>query len=409
MAKLSLAVIAFVAIYLASLIQPGTAKILPPTGYLQPSTDVQLLVVLSPAVVGDTAHIAHQLAQKHELRVLDTWHIESLARDCVILATKFSADVDAKMVLLNGESAIESVQTMRFFKVAGRTQALKPDPYAQLQHSLINARIDEAHALSTGKDVRVAIIDTGLDRSNVDLRDRIAGTLNFVDADQTIEIVEFHATAVAGIIGAAGNNGRGIVGIAPNSKMYALRACWESNPGVSRGQCSSFALARALDWAISNDMKVVNMSLQGEYDPLVSRLIVRAVEQGLVVVAATDIGEGQFSFPASMNEVIAVTSNDSQRAVDLTRSAGKVFVAPGEEVLTTMPDNTFDFVSGSSFASAHISGIVALLAEHVPTIDAHTVRAVLRSSTRIANWTLSIDACEALATVTGAEDCRPLP
>ena len=350
-----------------------------------------------------------QLAQKHELRVLDSWRINALARDCVVLEAQPSVDIEAKLSRLNADPIIESVQTMQFFTVAGSARELKSDPYAGLQHSLINARIDEAHALSTGKDVKVAIIDTGLDRSNPDLRDRIAGTLNFVDADQTIEIVEFHATAVAGIIGAAGNNGRGIVGIAPNSKMYALRACWESDPGTSRGQCSSFALARALDWAISNDMKVVNMSLQGEYDPLVSRLIVRAVEDGVVVVAATDIDEGQFSFPASMGEVIAVTSSDSQRAVDFTRSAGKVFVAPGEEILTTMPDNTFDFVSGSSFASAHIAGIVALLAEHVPTIDAHTVRAVLRSSTRIAKWTISVDACEALATVTGAEDCRSLP
>ncbi len=125
-------------------------------------------------------------------------------------------------------------------------------------------------------------------------------------------------------------------------------------------------------------------------------------------VAATEIGEGQFSFPVSISEVIAVTSYDTQRAVDYTRNAGKVFIAPGEEILTAMPDNTFDFVSGSSFASAHVSRIVALLAEHVPKIDAHTVKAVLSSSTRIVSWAVAIDACEALATVTGAENCRPL-
>ncbi|MFP6781303.1 MAG: S8 family serine peptidase, partial [Gammaproteobacteria bacterium] len=258
----------------------------------------------------------------------------------------------------------ESAQPMQYFSVAGKPSSPKIDSYAVLQHSLITARIDEAHQLSTGKDVKVAIVDTGLDRSNSDLRERISGTLNFVDADQTIEIVEFHATAVEGIIGAHANNGRGVVGIAPDSKMYALRACSESNPGLSRGQCSSFALDRALDWAISNEMKVVNMSLQGEYDTLVSRLILRAVDEGVVVVAATEIGEGQFSFPASMSEIIAVTSRDTQRAVDYTRNAGKVFIAPGEEILTMMPGNTCDFVSGSSFASAHVSGIVALLAEH---------------------------------------------
>ena len=307
---------------------------------------------------------------------------------------------------LDADSHVESVQLMQLYSVAGINSI---DPYFNLQHSLISARIDESRQISTGKNVKVAVIDTGLDRSHYDLRNRVEVALNFVDADQTIEIVEFHATAVMGIIGAEARNGRGIIGIAPDARLYSLRACWESLPGTSRGQCSSFALARALDWAISNEMKVVNMSLQGSYDPLVSRLIIRAVGEGLVVVAATDLGDGQLSFPASMSEVIAVSSHDPHRAIDYTRNAGKVFVAPGEEILTTMPDNTYDFVSGSSFASAHIAGIVALLAEHVPAIDAHTVKAVLRSSTRIANWTVLVDACTALATVTEASNCRPLP
>jgi len=297
---------------------------------------------------------------------------------------------------------------MRYFSVAGAPSRLKVDPYVNLQHSLFTARIDESHQLSTGENVKVAIIDTGLDRSIYDLRDRVDVALNFVDADQTIEVVEFHATAVAGIIGATANNGRGIVGIASGARMYSLRACWESDPGSSRGQCSSFALGRALGWAISNKVKIVNMSLQGDYDPLVSRLILRAVAGGIIVIAATEIGDGRLSFPASMNEVIAVTSDDTRRAIDYRRNAGKGCIAPGEEILTTMPSDTYDFVSGSSFASAHVSGIVALLVQPVPTLDAHTVKAVLLSSTRIANWTVSIDACAALATVTGALNCRPL-
>lgn len=407
MAKIVLAVISVVLIYLTVRLQPApSADSLSEPNSLPSS--VELLLVVTPIDKRSPLDVANQLAQKYDFVIVDTWRFDSLARDGFVVAATWTLDLKARLAELSADPMIESAQGMQYFSVAGKPSPSKIDPYAVLQHSLITARIDESHQLSTGKDVKVAIVDTGLDRSNSDLRDRISGTLNFVDADQTIEIVEFHATAVAGIIGAEANNGRGIVGIAPDSKMYALRACWESNPGSSRGQCSSFALARALDWAISNGMKVVNMSLQGQYDPLVSRLIMRAVSSGVVVVAATEIGEGQFSFPASMNEVIAVTSHDTQRAVDYTRNAGKVFIAPGEEILTTMPDNTFDFVSGSSFASAHVSGIVALLAEHVPDIDAHTVKAVLRSSTRIANWTVSIDACEALATVTGAENCRPL-
>lgn len=369
-----------------------------------PATSSELLVIVNADV---SALAAAALAERHALKLGDSWHIVSLDRDCYVFSGG-AAEVAAALEPLAADPAVESVQETRVFQVAGAPLDLA-DPYFNLQHSLVSARIDEAHQLSTGKEIKVAIIDTGLDRSHYDLRGRVEAALNFVDADQTIEIVEFHATAVAGIIGAAAHNGRGIVGIAPDARLYSLRACWESIPGTSRGQCSSFGLARALDWAITNDMKVVNMSLQGQFDPLVSRLIIRATQRGLVVVAATDLGDEALSFPASMREVIAVSYHDPLRTLDYTRNAGKVFIAPGEEILTTMPDNTYDFVSGSSFASAHVAGIVALLAEHVPTIDAHTVRAVLRSSLRIANWDVTIDACTALGTVSGAENCRPPP
>jgi subtilisin family serine protease len=376
----------------------------PHTAPLPPSASAELLVIVNADV---SAVAAGALAERHALTLSDSWRIVSLDRDCYVFSGG-AAELAAALEPLAAEPAVESVQTTRVFHVAGAPEQLI-DPYVNLQHSLVSARIDEAQQLSTGAGVKVAIIDTGLDRTHYDLRGRVETALNFVDADQTIEIVEFHATAVAGIIGAAAHNGRGIVGIAPDARLFSLRACWESIPGTSRGQCSSFSLARALDWAITNDMKVVNMSLQGQYDPLVSRLITRAIQRGLVVVAATDLGDEVLSFPASMREVIAVSYHDPLRTMDYTRNAGKVFVAPGEEVLTTMPDNTYDFVSGSSFASAHVAGIVALLAEPVPDIDAHTVRAVLRSSLRIANWDVTIDACTALGTVTGAENCRPPP
>lgn len=363
----------------------------------------EYLVILAPDPSAPASAVAADIATRHGLTIARTWRLTSLERDCYVFVGPRSGTIAS----LNTEPTIESAHAMRMFEVSGR-KLEAPDPYVNLQHSLVSARIDEAHQLSTGKGVKVGIIDTGLDRSHYDLRERVEATLNFVDADQTIEIVEFHATAVAGILGAAARNGRGIIGIAPDSKMYSLRACWESLPGTSRGQCSSFALARAIDWAISNELKVLNMSLQGEYDPLVSRLITRAIENGLIVVAATELGDPDLSFPASMSEVIAASFHDPYRTPNYTRNAGKVFIAPGEEILTTMPDNTYDFVSGSSFASAHISGLVALLAEHVPDIDAHTVKAVLRSSTRVANWAVVTDACTALGTVvTGTDNCRP--
>ncbi|TDJ68414.1 MAG: serine protease [Proteobacteria bacterium] len=405
MAKVTLAVIiaVVISVYLrVQLVSPHPAA----SGQSAGAVPAQVVVVLRPSSNYRPAQIAARLAVRYGLDIHDQWHITSLNRACYVFDTAAGNELKYKIQRLDADPLVESVQEMQNFFVAGTWEI---DPYVNLQHSLVAARIDQSHQISTGKDVRVAIIDTGLDRSHVDLRGRVVATLNFVDADQTIEIVEFHATAVAGIIGATARNGRGIVGVAPDSQLVSLRACWESIPGTSRGRCNSFSLARALDWAISNEIKVVNMSLQGRHDPLVERLVLHAVREGLIVVAATDLDDGELSFPASMNEVIGVSYHDPFRTLDYTAHAGKVFIAPGEEILTTMPDNTYDFVSGSSFASAHVSGIVALLVEHAPTIDAHTVKAVLRSSTRISGWTVLIDACTALATITGADNCRSLP
>jgi len=130
--------------------------------------------------------------------------------------------------------------------------------------------------------------------------------LNFVGPEQDSTATEFHATAVAGIIGAEANNGVGVIGVAPGSRLFVLRACVETNPGSSRGKCSSLALARALDWAIVNEMQLINMSVQGQDDELVSRRIQKAVREGIVVVAATDLTNGQLAFPAKLAEVIAV-------------------------------------------------------------------------------------------------------
>ena len=192
-----------------------------------------------PVYDGSAVQVAAALASTYQLEIIDNWRIGSLGRDCFAFEIQANKGLTQSLIQIDADPRVESVQTMRYSSVAGAPSRLKIDPYVNLQHSLFTARIDESHQLSTGENVKVAIIDTGLDRSIYDLRDRVDVALNFVDADQTIEVVEFHATAVAGIIGATANYGRGIVGIAPGARMYFLRACWESDPGSSRGQCSS--------------------------------------------------------------------------------------------------------------------------------------------------------------------------
>ena len=105
------------------------------------------------------------------------------------------------------------------------------DPLYPLQPSATLWRLDELHRIATGRRVRVAEIDTGVDVNHPDLAGRVAVTRNFVDGRR--DVAERHGTAIAGIIGARADDGIGIAGIAPEAKLLALRACWQA-AGVRR-------------------------------------------------------------------------------------------------------------------------------------------------------------------------------
>ncbi len=97
---------------------------------------------------------------------------------------------------------------------------------------------------------------------------------------------EIHGTAIAGIIASAVNNREGIIGVAPDVSIAALRACWAVVDDGLAAQCSSFSLAQALEVALGLQPNVINLSLAGPDDPLLSRLLDRAIERGIVVVTA---------------------------------------------------------------------------------------------------------------------------
>jgi hypothetical protein len=363
----------------------------------------QLLVTVASPSAPAALSIGRAMARDYGLEETQHWRIAALDLYCFVFAVSSGKPVADVVVRLRADHRAESVQPMNSFRLAAANTI---DPYENLQYSLTAARIDEAHRYATGKHVKVAIIDTGIDSTHPDLRYRIIESLNFVEADQTLEFIEFHGTAVAGIIAAEANNGKGIVGVAPQADLYSLRACYETVPGEARGQCSTAALARALDWAILSGAKVINMSLQGEHDPLVSRMITRAVEHGAVVVAATDLNRGKLAFPASLSTVIAVIGAPAQPSVAYANRRSNVFTGPSLDILTTMPDSTYDFVSGSSFASAHVAGIVALIAEIRPQVTTAQVVAIFTQSTALLGWPPIIDACLAVDIAIGERDCQ---
>jgi subtilisin family serine protease len=273
-------------------------------------------------------------------------------------------------------------------------------------------RVAELHKSSTGRGVRVAVIDSGVDSAHPDLAGQVQLNENFVDSAPVR--AEAHGTAVAGIIAAREGNGLGIAGIAPDARLMALRACWTDGAGATR--CSSFTLAKALNFAVTNKARIINLSLSGPPDPLLAALIDVAGARGMAVIGAADPQRADGGFPASHPGVIAVAM--------ASKGPGPPgsLLAPGADIPTTAPGARWDFVNGPSYAAAHVAGLAALIAQLQPAANAQQLRHAILTipSPDPPRYTTvspgpftqagNIDACASIMRITGecACSCPPI-
>jgi subtilisin family serine protease len=331
--------------------------------------------------------VAEQIAAQFKLRIVDTWPMPSLGLECFVMEVDDSARIDTLVENISLDSRVESVQRMNLFHALSHN-----DPLYPLQPTATLWRLDELHHVATGKNVRVAEVDSGVELDHPDLQGRVMIARNFVDERDVV--VEAHGTAVAGIIGARADNGVGIVGVAPSAALMALRACWDTGANENSTLCSSFTLAKALQFAIENNAKVINLSLGGPRDWLLSRLLKIAESRGVVVVAAVDPTLADGGFPASFPSVLAVAADDAHD------SPATVLLAPGKDIPTTLPGKRWGLVHGSSFAAAQIAGLVALLFEIAPEQEPQRIRENLNFSAILPTPPRRhaiVDACAAVA------------
>lgn len=348
--------------------------------------------------------VTRALAEKHALRAVTEWPIQALGMHCVVFEVAPGADVETILARLAADRRVASVQRMHTFRTMGG------DPYRALQGSLVSLDVGRAHRFATGRGVHVAIVDTGVDTTHPELRERIASAQDLVTEAPAAQVpAESHGTAVAGVIAAAADNGEGIVGVAPGATVHALRACWPLATDQAAAECNSLTLARALSAVLTMKPQVLNLSLGGPHDPLLSALLKLVIAQGTIVIAAEppESAPAGTGFPTDVPEVIRVNPQDVPRAA-------AVLGAPGTRVLTTYPRGAYSFVSGSSYAAAHVAGIVALLKERQPQLSPAATRQILETTSvvhpvsggaAVPARTASVSACGALAQVSHDVRC----
>lgn len=242
-----------------------------------------------------------------------------------------------------------------------------PVPSQTIPWGISQILAPDAWSISSGSGVKVAVVDTGVSRNHPDLKNNLdlTGCVNFISSRKTCEDDNGHGTHVAGII-AAENNNLGVVGVAPKAKISSLKVLDRNGSGYLSD------IIEALDWAIQNNIQVINMSLgTGSDVTSFHDAIGRVNAAGIVQVAAAGNSGGAVIYPAAYPEVIAVSAIDKTNTIASWSSRGPEvdLAAPGVDIYSTYLSSTYKTLSGTSMASPHVAGAVALLLTQISKCD----------------------------------------
>ncbi|MFS0656431.1 S8 family peptidase [Bacillus sp. 179-C3.3 HS] len=225
-----------------------------------------------------------------------------------------------------------------------------------------------------GQNVKIAVLDSGIDAKHEDLH--VTGGVSFVptESDPLVDPHE-HGTHVAGTI-AALDNKVGVVGVAPKASIYSVKVADQNGDGYYSW------IVQGIQWAIENDMDVINISMGGANESeALKEAVDAAYEKGILIVAsAGNAGSygslNTIDYPAKYSSVMAVASVDqrNQRAFDSSVGEEVEVSAPGVATLSTIPGNEYGYKSGTSMASPHVAGAAAVILSKHPNLTNEEVR-----------------------------------
>jgi subtilisin len=219
---------------------------------------------------------------------------------------------------------------------------------------------------ATGQEIRIGVIDTGVDFSHPDLRDSIAGGINLIHRHLPPLDDNGHGTHISGTIAAGA--GQGMSGVAPHAKLYAVKA-FDHN-----GTSFVTDIVKGIDWCVSHGIHIINMSFgMKSYSPSLETAVRNAAKEGVVIIASSgnEGKKGIIDYPARFPNTIAVgaTGRNGKIAGFTNRSTQIDIYAPGERIVSTWLNGKYQELSGTSMATSHVSGVAALMMALKPGIS----------------------------------------
>lgn len=292
------------------------------------------------------------------------------------LVKEHAGDIKSEYTIINAIAASLPENRIDVLRENPKVAYVEPDRIVQVTAESvpwgvgkINAPVVWQNLNNKGTGIKVAILDTGIQYNHPDLKNNIKGGVNFVgknDGSTNPKIWNDkygHGTHVAGIVAATGNNGIGVVGVAPEASLYAVKVLGNSGFG------STSDVIQGIQWAADN-AQIASMSFSSSSPSRAEQDAVNAARaKGLVLIAAAgNSGDGDAStddvgYPARYDAVIAVAATDSSDNVASWSSDGNevVVAAPGVNILSTYKGSRYATASGTSMAAPHVTGTAALM------------------------------------------------
>ncbi len=336
--------------------------------------------------------LEQSIAQTHGARVLERQPIRLLNRRLVrlqVASGRTAANLVASLqgdgrllqvqrnYLYHAQEGVSQSQTAQKPSGAERPAATPGDETSDQHYPLGKLQTQQAWQMATGKRIKIAIIDSGIDARHSELK---GVTIQAFDAfGDKGHGGDDHATSVAGLI-----SGRAQVrGLASGAHLIDVRAFKTGKPGGAL-LATTMVLLRALDWAVAAKADVYNFSFAGPHDSLLAEAITVMGKRKLFMVAAVgnNGSDAPPAYPAAYGGVIAVTAVDAADKLyeKANRGPHVSIAAPGVDLLAPTANESYRIQTGTSFATAYVSGVLALLLERTPTLTADEAKRILQES-----------------------------
>ncbi len=279
-------------------------------------------------------------------------------------------------------------QQLKELRLDPNILSIEKDPKRYLLAETIPYGVNLTQAVSLAEasvsSVKICIIDSGYDIHHEDLINAgITGDdgVGTFDSGNWYEDGQMHGTHVAGIIAAVGGNDLGIAGINDegNLGIHVVKV-FDDDAQWAYGS----DLVAAIDQCVASGANVINLSLGGSAPSQLERdAFAAAYSNGILSFAAAgNDGSSNLFYPASYDSVVSVAAIDSSKTVAAFSQHNQQveLAAPGVDILSTMPGNTYEMQSGTSMAAPHAAGVATLIWNHYPECSAQQIRQALNAS-----------------------------